>query len=128
LLVITPVRYRDGAADARVVGRATDVQAVLDDLPAAIDIEIDEIGERGFERASVTAELSERQRETVTAALELGYYDRSEQVTYDDIADRLGCAPSTAAEHLLKAEAKIVRATMAEAMYSAAESDAHNRG
>ena len=64
----------------------------------------------------------------MTAALELEYYDRSEQVTYDDIADRLGCAPSTAAEHLQKAEAKIVRATMAEAMYSAAESNAHNRG
>lgn len=118
LLVITPVLYRDGEVHARLVGSSGDVQAVLDDVPPAIDVEVNEIGERGFERESVAAALSDRQREAVQAAIELGYYEMPRQVTYDDIAELLDCAPSTASEHLQKAETKIVRATMADAAFS----------
>ncbi len=114
LLVLTPVVYRDGKAHAQVVGQADDVQATLEDLPSAIDVSVHEIGERGFEREDVAAALSDRQREAVLVALELGYYEQPRAVTHEDVAAELGCAPSTASEHLQKAEAKLVRATMAD--------------
>lgn len=118
LLVITPVLYRDGEVHARFVGRSDVVQAALDHIPSAIDVQIHEIGERGFEQGSSGATLSDRQQEAVRVAIELGYYEIPRQVTYDDIAERLDCAPSTASEHLQKAESKLVREAMQQAMFS----------
>lgn len=54
--------------------------------------------------------LSERQREAVTVAMELGYYEQPREATHEEIAAELGCAPNTASEHLQKAEAKLVEA------------------
>lgn len=122
LLVITPVLYHDGKVHASVVGRTAAVQATLDRIPPAIDVTVHEIGERGFEPESARAALSDRQREAVRAAIELGYYETPRKVTYEDIASHLDCAPSTASEHLQKAEAKIVRSTMTEAVFSESDS------
>ena len=41
-------------------------------------------------------------------AVEEGYYDVPRQATHKDIADNLGCAPSTVDEHLRKAESRVV--------------------
>ncbi|PSP74922.1 DNA-binding protein [Halobacteriales archaeon QS_1_68_20] len=114
LLVLTPVVYRDGRAHAKVVGQADEVQASLNDLPSAIDVSVHEIGERGFERDDLAAALSDRQREAVLVALGLGYYEQPREATHEDVARELGCAPSTASEHLQKAEAKLVRAAMTD--------------
>lgn len=54
------------------------------------------------------ATLTARQREAVEAALSLGYYDIPREASYEDVAEAMGCAPSTAAEHLRKAEGKLV--------------------
>ncbi|WP_394296308.1 helix-turn-helix domain-containing protein [Natrinema versiforme] len=71
------------------------------------------MGGRARTRAAVKARLTERQRDTVKTALELGYYDIPKRATQEDIAAELNCAPSTAAEHLQKAESQILRAQFA---------------
>jgi predicted DNA binding protein len=58
--------------------------------------------------------LSDRQREAVTVALELGYYNQPRGATHEDVAAELDCAPPTASDHLQKAEATIIRAAMDE--------------
>jgi predicted DNA binding protein len=42
-------------------------------------------------------------------AFEMGYYAVPRETARDDIAERLGCVPSTASEHLRKAERELVR-------------------
>lgn len=59
--------------------------------------------------------LSERQSEAVTVALDLGYYETPREATVAEVAERLDCAPGTAAEHLRKAEAALVRRVIGEA-------------
>lgn len=54
--------------------------------------------------------LSVRQREALETALEVGYYDLPRSGDYRTIAARMDCVPSTAAEHLRKAESKVLRA------------------
>jgi predicted DNA binding protein len=44
----------------------------------------------------------------LTVAVELGYYGSPRAGTVEDVADELGCARSTAAEHLRKAEATVL--------------------
>lgn len=114
LVVVKPVVYRDGRAQGRLVGEDDILQTVVDRLPERVGTDIREIGPTGSvplpeARAS---SLSDRQREAVRAALDLGYYDHPRRATHEDVAERLDCAPSTASEHLQKAEAALVRAVM----------------
>ena len=110
LVVLTPVHYRDGTVDANIVGDPAALQAALDAAPDAIDVSIEEIGQFRGPPSSLGTTLSERQREAAEAALELGYYEQPSRATHEDIADALDCAPSTASEHLKRAEAKLVSA------------------
>ncbi len=65
------------------------------DLPPSVDVDIHAVGESDVGRESPVSTLSERQREAVLAALELGYYDHPRRATHEDVAERLGSAPNT---------------------------------
>lgn len=113
LVVVKPVVYRDGQVHARFVGDAERLQAALDSFPAAVDVTVHAIGEFHATRAVPSGTLSERQREAVEVALDLGYYDHPRNVTHEAVAERLGCSASTASEHLQKAESKLIERAMA---------------
>lgn len=113
VVILLPVVYSDGRVHARLVGEDAVVGPAVEHLPPAVDVEVNEVGRRGFEPGSVAAALSDRQREVVATALEMGYYERPRATTHEAIAERLGCAPSTVTEHLQRAEAKLVRGVMA---------------
>ncbi len=112
LVVLKPVIYRDGQVHARLVGSSSAVQAAVETVPPAVDVTVEAIGQRGFDPETAASALSDRQREAVLVAIDLGYYDVPRRATHEDVAERLGCAPSTASEHLQKAEAKLVRGLM----------------
>lgn len=105
-----PVVYREGTVRATLVGASDALQSVLDSFPDGVTVDVREIGK--FGGPGGVSDLSDRQREAVLAGLKLGYYEVPRETTHRAVADRLGCAPSTASEHLQKAEAKIVRAAM----------------
>lgn len=112
IVALKPIVYRDGRMYGRAVGDPQALQRGLETVPEAIDVRIDEIGRFRGELDDPRMRLSERQREAVDAALELGYYDQPRGATHEDVAERLDCAPQTASDHLQKAEAKLVRAAM----------------
>jgi len=112
LVVRKPIVYRDSTMTARVVGDAGALQRALDAAPGGVDVQIDEIGRLRGRGEEPVATLSDRQREAVATALELGYYDQPRGATHEDVAAELGCAPPTASDHLQKAEAAIVHAVM----------------
>jgi hypothetical protein len=111
LIVATPVVYREGSVRFRIVGESDVSQSMVDAVPPGFDVEIHGIGTSPDASTAPRTALSERQRAAVTAA-KLGYYDTPREATHSDVADRLGCAPNTATEHLQKAEAKLVRNAM----------------
>lgn len=113
LVAIPPMEYApDGTVSLSLVGSAAEIQAAIDGVPDIVNVEITEIG--GLENASESVEslLSDRQREAAVSALELGYYDIPREASHEDVAEAIGCAPSTAAEHLRKAEAKVLRSVL----------------
>lgn len=112
LVVVEPVVYRDGQVHARIVGDSSALQSMVADLPASIDVDVHSIGEYDTSRASPASRLSDRQREAVLTAFELGYYDHPRGATHADVAEEMGCAPNTASEHLQKAEAKLLEAVL----------------
>lgn len=114
LVIQRPLVYRDGAVHGRVVGDPDRLQTALDRAGDVIDLRIDEIGTVRGNPAGPSPALSDRQREALAVALELGYYDRPRGATHADVAAELECASATASEHLQKAEAKVVREAMAD--------------
>jgi len=114
LVIRTPIVYRDGNMTAHVVGDPAPLQRALDAAPDGVTVQIDEIGRVRGARDDPATTLSDRQREAVAIALELGYYERPRTATQADVAAALGCTPQTAGEHLNAAEAKCVRAVLDE--------------
>lgn len=112
LVVITPVVYQDGQVQLRLLANSSILQSTVETLPPEVEVNVKEIGSLPSPTLAPQATLTDRQREAVEAALDMGYYDSPASARHEDIAARLGCAPSTASEHLKKAEARLVRATM----------------
>lgn len=109
LLVVPPVEFGDGGTTTfSLFGNDAEIQAAVESFPASIDVEVRKVTGMGNAPKVVTATLSDRQREAVTAALDLGYYEIPREASHEDVATAIDCAPSTAAEHLRKAESKLL--------------------
>jgi hypothetical protein len=114
LVVVKPIVYRDGQVHARIVGSSSVLQTAIGEFPDAVDVEIATVGEFNRGRETPISLLSDRQREALVTAFDLGYYEHPRRATHEDVAARLGCAPNTVSEHLQKAEMKLVRAAMTQ--------------
>jgi predicted DNA binding protein len=109
LLPISPVRYhRDGSFTFRVLGTLDTLRAAVEALLESVEAHIEKIGGHELGRSPLPPEFPARQWEALTVAFEAGYYDVPRTATRDDVAERLDCAPSTATEHLQKAERRLV--------------------
>ncbi|WP_311170454.1 helix-turn-helix domain-containing protein [Halobellus ordinarius] len=113
LLVLPPLTYEDdGGVTFDAVGRPDLFRAALKDVPEEIDVTVEQVSEYTAGRDSEPVGLSPRQRQAVEAARDLGYYHVPREATIEDVASELGCAKSTAAEHLQKAENRLVEAVV----------------
>jgi predicted DNA binding protein len=111
VVVTSPLEHTgDGGVTFEVVGTAEALQALHGAEPEGIEVEVERVGGPASDPETVVSTLSERQREAVEAALAAGYYDVPRTATHEDVAAELDCAPSTASEHLRKAESKVLRA------------------
>jgi len=121
-LVVPPLRYEDGERVPRVLALDADaLAAVYRDLIAdGHDVRVTSkraVDAGGgapvtdgplLDPAGIVPELTARQREVVAVAVAAGYYRIPRAVTTAEIADEVGIARRTAADHLRRAERKIV--------------------
>ena len=109
LMTIPPAEWNaDGSYTFTIVGRDADIQTAIDSVPDDARVEIEAVGGTTVTADGVRGRLTDRQRDAVEAAIELGYYDTPRKATSEDIARELDCATSTAAEHLRKAESMVM--------------------
>lgn len=86
------------------------LQRALDSVPDDVDTTVERIGAYPPDTSDLEALLTDRQREVLTVAMQLGYYDSPRAATHDDIADAMGLAPATVSEHLQKIESRVFQA------------------
>lgn len=109
LMTVPPATWNpDGSYTFTLVGRETDIQTAIERIPSTARVEIESVGGTQVSTEGIRHRLSERQRTAIQAGLELGYYSTPREATIEDVAGALECGRSTAAEHLRKAESKIV--------------------
>lgn len=110
LVVVPPVIFdREGTIRMSVVGEGEHLQRLLEVVPQEITADVREIGEFDRRLRSVAGALTDRQFDALAAAQACGYYDVPRSGSLEDVASVLECAPSTASNHLQKAEAALVR-------------------
>lgn len=109
LVVVPPVEFNpDGTTDLTLVGTPGDVDAAVSGLPDGLRATVRSVGPYRRRAGPAAPRLTDRQRAAVAAAVDCGYYDSPREGTVEDVADELGIAPGTAAEHLRKAEARVM--------------------
>lgn len=112
VLIVPPVELReDRTVRQTMVGHGEQLTAALEGLPGDVEVEVLRTGSYGRGDGAV---LSGRQREALRAAWAAGYYQLPRGGGTEAVADRLGCAPSTASDLLRRAERGLVAAALGE--------------
>lgn len=111
LIIVPPIEYdRDGTVLISMFGPDDEVQNAIDAIAVPVDVTIESVGGLAGTTAAIETRLTDRQREVLKTAVELGYYDVPRTVSQEDVAAELNRAPSTVAEHLRKSESRVLRA------------------
>ena len=109
LVTVPPIVYDAEGTRITVVGASDDLQALLSDIPDQIGVTVEEVSDYDRRHATLTTDVTDRQLEAVSVAVERGYYAVPRDADLSEVADALGCAESTASNLLRKAEASVMR-------------------
>lgn len=108
LIIDTPLEFADDTVRATLVGTQENLREVFGTLPEVLEFSVENAGTYVPGGEEILSPLTDRQLEVFETAVQEGYYDVPRRATHKDIADNLGCAPSTVDEHLRKAESRVV--------------------
>ncbi|WP_135827872.1 helix-turn-helix domain-containing protein [Halorussus halobius] len=109
VLVRPPVTFgADGSVRFTFVGTRDALGSLLERLDATGGYSL--VGVDDYGGPAGSSRLTDRQREAVSVAVDVGYYDVPRTATMAEVASGLGCSESTASELVRKGQAAIVRA------------------
>lgn len=110
LVVLLPATFRAEGVELTVVGLSSELSDAFADLSDGLSATVLEVGTYRGGRLHRGSSLTDRQREVLTAAYELGYYERPRRASQEAVAAELGLSASTVGEHLRKGERRLVAA------------------
>jgi DNA-binding CsgD family transcriptional regulator len=115
VVVDWPIRLVDGREVVlTLVGDDAELQGAIDAVPAGVQVQVERTGEYRPGSDRLLARLTPRERETLRAAVELGYYRNPREATYEDVAAAVDCAAGTVGHHLRNAETKVMGALLGD--------------
>ena len=101
------VREREAVGELVSALRETGAEVCLEELCARDAGYADRLGVEG-------CSITDKQREALELAVELGYYDDPRRADLQDLADRLGISRSAVSQRLNAAESKVVRSLVSD--------------
>lgn len=110
-VIDTPIRWDaddSGAIRVGLIGDDDTVQRAIESVPENIRLELEQLSEYNPESQELSAMLTERQKEILDTAVEVGYYEVPRRATHEDIAAALDLSTTTVGEHLRKIEARML--------------------
>lgn len=115
-LLLPPLRYARGAKICRVLALdPADLTDLYRDLVAERSVTVEskravDAPSAGDPMGGPVPSLTDRQREVLLAAHEMGYYERPRETSTAAVGDAVGVSRRTAEEHLRRAERKLTDA------------------
>jgi predicted DNA binding protein len=123
LLIDGPVTVRDdGTLEITLVGEDEDIRKAFSSPPDDLTATVKRVGDYHPGAEQLFTNLSERQREVLRTAHELGYYQEPRHVTHEDIAGELDCTPSNVGDILRRIENTIIGEIMTAQFGSTSDS------
>jgi predicted DNA binding protein len=110
LVIETPIRVTsDGSIKMTCLGTDETFEKLSEDVGEAesLRIELLEMGDYDPDDSSFRRMFTSRQEEVLETAVDLGYFDVPRQAELNDVAEVVGITPTTASEHLRKAEQRV---------------------
>jgi DNA-binding CsgD family transcriptional regulator len=105
----TPIEYGpEGGFRVALIGQEETVRRAIEDVPDGIRVELEQLSDYDPELRELSSLLTDRQREILNTAADLGYYEVPRRATHQDIADELDLSTTTVGEHLRKIEARML--------------------
>lgn len=99
--------YLDDGDDLQEIVAA--IESAGNDVEIARSVPLDDVESGEYlEFSQVIYDLTPRQREVLTTAIRMGYYQPRKDTNVEEISDAVGIAPTTAWEHLARAERKVM--------------------
>lgn len=96
-----------------LVGDEAEISGILESVPDGIRVSVERTGGYRPDTDRLVASLTARERDTLAAAVDLGYYRNPREARYEDVAEVVGCSAGTVGHHLRNAEEKVMRALLA---------------
>lgn len=107
-----PMRETADGLQVTLFGEDAALQQMIASVPDEMDLRLERAGEYQPQMDDPAAQLTDRQKEIVRAAIAAGYYDIPRRTTHRDLATELGLSQRTIGEHLQRAEAKIIQSVI----------------
>jgi predicted DNA binding protein len=109
IVLKTPIDCIDGGGvRVTLVGDDEVIQRAVGEVPDAVRLHLEGIGDYHPDSEQLFSVLTERQQEILEAAVDLGYYREPREATHADIARAVGVSAGTVGEHLRKVEGKVL--------------------
>lgn len=112
LLLDPPFQYTDSGLRVTVAGNDEALQTAFAETTDKIAVDVESTGSYVPEEPDYLDRMTDRQYETLVTAYEMGYYETPRNVSFEEVAEELDCAPSTANELLRRAESELVDAIL----------------
>lgn len=110
IILDMPMEYAEGGAlRVTAIGTLETFRQAMGEMTEEVSLQLLTMGDYVPGDEGLYAQLTDRQREILAAAVEVGYYEVPRQANHQDIADRLGIAKATVGEHLRKIEATVMK-------------------
>ncbi len=103
-----PFSLRDGKVRVTLLGDNDQVKEALEFLEKAGNFKVISLMDAKFLPSSPVTRLTEKQREAIILAFNLGYFDTPRKISSEQLANKLGLANSTLAVHLRRAERRLL--------------------
>ncbi|WP_313691747.1 helix-turn-helix domain-containing protein [Halorarum halobium] len=107
-----PIEETAEGQEVTFFGEDPALHRMIASIPDEMDLRLERTGEYQPDMDNPAAQLTDRQKEIVRAAIVAGYYDIPRRATQQDLAAKLELSQGTIGEHLRRAEAKIIQSVV----------------
>lgn len=110
LVLDPPMEFgADGGLTVTAIGDLETFRSAIESVPEDVEINLETTGEYRPDAGRLYSILTDRQREILQSAVDIGYYEVPRRATYEDVAAELDIAAGTVGEHLRKIEAVVLQ-------------------
>ncbi len=113
--MVDPFEFRDGKIRITFLGNQKQMRELISRVEEhGFSCKVVSAMDAKFSSISPLVYLTEKQRDILTSAFRLGYYDIPKRLDSDQLAEHLNLANSTVVEHIRKAQRRILAGMLGE--------------